>query len=122
MNQNLSEMADTALIHEFMTLAKLSGKSINDGEIGRANRALTQLWAIEDVLRARGPGTRSKLLPLLDDQDRLVRYYAAQHLLSIVPGRARKILEENAKFWFDPIAADARGTLHMLDNGEYKPD
>jgi len=113
---------DAKLIRQFATVAKESGKAINDGETTRANRALTKLWSIEDVLRARGPETRSKLLLLLDDQDRLVRYYAAQHLLGIAPGHARKTLEENTKFWFDLIAAEARGTLHMLDNGEYKPD
>lgn len=122
MSQKLSELGDTVLIQEFATLAEAAGKVRNDGEVAQANRALTQLWAIEDVLRARGPKTRSKLLPLLDDQNRLVRYYAAQHLLGIVPERSRGVLEENAKFWFDPVAADARGTLHMLDAGQYKPD
>jgi hypothetical protein len=42
--------------------------------------------------------------------------------IGLVPKRARPILEEDAKYWAGPIAADARGTLAMLDSGEYEPD
>ena len=116
------DLSDAALVEGFASVARDRGSAVLDCDPGRANKAFARMGAIVAVLRSRGKGSRMSLLPLLDDQDRLVRYYAAQHLLGIAPERARKILEENAKFWFDPIAADARGTLHMLDNGEYKPD
>lgn len=122
MTSNYMKLAEAEPIRKFAALAKQSGTAIMDGEVGLANRSLVRMWVIEDVLRARGRPARLALVPLLSDQDRMVRYYAAQHLLGIVPERARPVIEENAKFWFDPIAADARGTLRMIDSGEYKPD
>jgi hypothetical protein len=65
---------------------------------------------------------RLKLVPLLDDKDRFVRYYTAGKLLGVVPDRARPIIEWNGKYWFDAIAGDARGLLREFDAGEYTPD
>ena len=80
------------------------------------------MWAIEDVLRSRGREARLQLVPLLDDHDRFVRYYAAQALLGVAPDRARAVIEWNAKYGFDAIAGDANGLLRAFDTGEYKPD
>lgn len=74
------------------------------------------------MLRARGLQARNALLPLLDDKDRFVRYYAAQHALALAPSRARSVIEWNHKNWFDAIAGDAGMLLVALDNGEYQPD
>ena len=92
-----------------------------DSEVSKASRALRGMWAIEDVLRSRGRDARLQLVPLLDDHDRFIRYYAAQALLGLVPERARAEIEWNTKYWFDAIAGDARGLLRAFDQGEYKP-
>jgi len=78
--------------------------------------------AIDSVLRRRGVESRIKLVVLLDDKNRFVRYYAAEYLLGLVPDRARAVIEWNAKYGFDAIAGDARGLLRALDTGQYKPD
>jgi hypothetical protein len=62
------------------------------------------------------------LLPLLDDRNRFVRYYAAQYLLGLAPERARAVIEWNQKYGFDAIAGDAGMLLRRLDSGQYKPD
>ncbi len=120
--RNGEELRDAALVEGFASVAKERGAAVLDCDPGCANKAFARMGAIVDLLRSRGRESRLRLLMLLDDPDRLVRYYAAKHLLGIARERARVVLEENSKFWFDPIAADARGTLHMLDSGEYNPD
>jgi hypothetical protein len=78
--------------------------------------------AIDSILRARGVDARNELLPLLEDKDRFVQYFAAKRLLGIAPDRARAIIEWNHKHWFDAIAFDAGMTLSNLDSGVFKPD
>ena len=120
--QSLDKLSDDELVAGFAMVAKERGLAVLDCDASRANRAFARMNAIEGVFRARGPESRLRLADLLDDKDRLVRYYSAKRLLGVVPELARPVIEDNAKFWFDPIAADARGTLRMLDSGEYKPD
>jgi hypothetical protein len=115
-------MTDEELIGQFAAIAVEFGNAVMDCEVARSNRAYLRKKVIVDTLRGRGEESRLRLVPLLNDKDRMVRYYAAQHLLGIVPELARPVIEENAKYWFDPIAADARGTLRMLDGGQYNPD
>lgn len=85
-----------------------------------ANVLFDRMAAIENQLRDRG--ARLALCPLLDDADRFVSFYTAEALLGLVPDKSRAILERNAKYWDDLLAADARGTLRDLDAGRYKPD
>jgi hypothetical protein len=77
---------------------------------------------IDTELRSRGLESRKKLVSLLQNKDRFVRYYAAQHTLALAPQHAREAIEWNAKYWFDAIAGDARGFLRSYDNGEFTPD
>jgi hypothetical protein len=122
MTDELSSLADDELIARFAATAKVVGAAVLNSDVDRTDRAIRRLWAIEAVLRARGPTSRMKLVRLLDDRDRFVRYYAAYHLLALVPERARAIIEWNAKFGFDALAGDAGMTLRNLDTGFYKPD
>ncbi len=80
------------------------------------------MWDIDLVLRSRGKEARLTLLPLLNHENRFVRYYAAKKLLGLVPDHARAIIEWNQKYGFDALAFDAGMTLHNLDTGFYKPD
>ena len=114
-----SGLSDEDLIALFRQQAHRLGSEVVDME--PAVQIARNLMAIENELRLRGRTVRLRLLPFLEDQDRFVRYYAAQHLLGIAPVEARKVIEENAKYWFDAIAGDARGTLREFDTGKYKP-
>ncbi len=75
---------------------------------------------IDNALRARNE--RLALEPLLSDENRFVRYYAATHLLGLLPAGARVVIEENATKWFDGLSGDAGTLLHAFDSGQYKPD
>jgi hypothetical protein len=121
-SRGLQILSESELVEKFAALAKEAGSAVLDSDAARANRALRRIWAIEDELRARGRDARLQLGSLLDDSNRLVRYYAAQALLGLVPDRARPIIAENAKYSFDAICGDARGFLSAYDTGQYKPD
>ena len=77
---------------------------------------------IDLVLRARGREARLVLLPLLDDNDRFVRYYAATYLLGLVPDRARAVIENIAQHSYDALRLDAGTRLDALDEGIFHPD
>ena len=119
---NLNALRDEELIQRFIIAAQAMGASVLDSETRQANRMYDVMRAIDGVLRLRGKNARLKLVPLLDDSNRFVRYYAAKKLLGVVPDRARAVIEWNAKYWFDAIAGDAGMTLDHLDSGFYQPD
>jgi hypothetical protein len=118
----LGDLSDTELVSRFAAAAKELGATVQDSATPQANSNFRFMEQIDVVLRARGRESRLLLLPLLDNQDRFVRYYAAQYLLGLVPDRARAVIEWNAKYGFDAIAGDAGMTLDHLDTGFYKPD
>ena len=115
-------LAEAGLVERFAKLAHDAGAAVLDSETRQANRIFHYMEEIDTILRTRGRQSRLMLAPLLDDEDRFVRYYAAQYLLGLIPDRARKVVEWNAKYGFDAIAGDAGMTLDDLDSGFYKPD
>jgi hypothetical protein len=119
---NLDALSDEELVTRFAEAAKQRGAAVLDSATRRANRIFRHMWSINNELRFRGKAARLKLIPLLDDKDRFVRYYAAKHLLSLVPDRARAEIERNAKYTYDAICGDAGMTLYNLDTGVFKPD
>jgi len=119
---HLDGLSDDELVDRFTLAAKNMGAAVQDSDTREANRMYHLMRGIDSVLRSRGRVARLKLLPLLDDKDRFVRYYSAKKLLGIVPDRARAVIEWNHKYRFDAIAGDAGMTLENLDSGFYKPD
>jgi hypothetical protein len=120
--QNLSRVPIDDLIVRFAEIAKERGAAVLDLNSRRANVFYDRMKAIDDELRARGRDARLKLAPLLRDPDRFVRFYAAEKLLGLLADASRAVMEWNAKYGFDSLAADARGFLRALDAGTYKPD
>jgi hypothetical protein len=121
-SHGLSRMTDAELVSQFSTIAKERGEATMMLDTRRANACFDRMKAVDLELRARGVETRKALIPLLNDRDRYVRYYAAMYLLGLVPDQARAILEWNTKYEVGILAADARGMLRALDEGTYKPD
>lgn len=119
---DLTQVPIDDLIARFAEIAKKRGEAVLDLNSRRANVFYDQMKAIDDELRARGVEARLKLAPLLRDRDRLVRFYAAEKLLGLIPGESRAVMEWNAKYGADSIAADARGFMRALDAGTYQPD
>src|SRR5580704_15525501 len=112
-NQLLEKLDDEGLVQAFADTAKRLGEAVINWESGI--RETRQLFAIRNVLRARGRNSRLRLAPLLDDKNRFVRYYTARQLLGLVPERSRQIIEENAKQG-DAIAGDAGMLIDALDS------
>jgi hypothetical protein len=119
---NLPRLSNDELVERFSAAAKRRGAAVLDLNSRRANALFGQMKAIDDELRARGRNVRLVLAPLLKDSDRVVRFYAAEALLGIVPEASREIMEWDARYEVDSISADARGFLWALDAGTYKPD
>lgn len=115
----LHRLSDEDLVKTFIEVANQLGEAVINWESG-VNET-KRLFAIEKILRDRGTATRLKLMPLLDDENRFVQYYAANHLMALAPERCRQIIEANAKRG-DAIAGDAGMHLHALDTGFSKPD
>jgi uncharacterized protein DUF2019 len=121
MSTKLSQMSDLELISQFVSAAKARGQAVAELNSRRANVWFDRMKAVDQELRARGSSARAQLGQLLNDSDRFVRYYAAIYLLGLMPDQARTVLEWNAKYGADTLAADARGFLTALDDGSYKP-
>ncbi len=72
-------------------------------------------------MKSRGDEFRKKLIPLLDDTDRIIKYYVARELLALVPERSRQIIEDNSRQG-DAIVGDAGMLLYFIDSGIYTPE
>ena len=110
------------LAERFAQLACDMGAAVLDSETRRFNRMFPKMQAIDRELRSRGREARMALSPLLEHEDRFVRYYAAKYLLGLVPDRARHVIEEIAKFRFDALSGDAGMCLRALDEGIFRRD
>jgi hypothetical protein len=119
---DLSGLESEELVKQFAEAAKKMAAAVLNSETQDTNRIFRHMEAIDVLLRSRGREARLLLTSFLDDDDRFVRYYAAQYLLGLVPDRARAIIEWNYKYGFDAIAFDAGMTLYNLDTGVFKPD
>lgn len=113
-------LSNQELVTIFSEAARDMGAAVLDSNSRRANHAFERMDIVDRVLRSRGRAAHMALSSLLADKDRFVRYYGAKFLLPLIPDRARPVIEENAKFWFDAIAGDAGMTLLALDRGLYK--
>jgi hypothetical protein len=121
-SRNLAHLSTEDLVGRFISTAKERGTAVLDLNSRRANVFYDRMKAIDDELRSRGREARLKLAPLLRDPDRFIRFYAAEKLLGLVPEESRSVMEWNAKYGGDSLAADARGFLWALDAGTYRPD
>jgi hypothetical protein len=119
MRSSFSRQSDEQLVESFRVIAQQLGESVVNWL--PAVRDSRRLISVGDALRARGRGARLKLAPLLDNENRFVRYYAAKELIGIFPQRCRAIIEENTRER-DAIAGDAGMSLWAMDQGIYKPD
>jgi hypothetical protein len=115
----LQKLPDSDLIAEFRTAAIQLGEAIQFWM--PAAKLSKKLLNIQNEIHSRGHAFRMTLAPFLKDENRFVQYYAACHLLALVPERSREIVEENSKQG-DAIAGDAGMLLYTIESGIYKPD
>ena len=111
-SNGLSDLSDDELVERFRQMAIETGEAVVNWL--PAARKTRRLFAIQDVLRGRGQIARLKLAKLLKDQDRFVKYYAAEELLYLLPKECAPIIEMNTRE-FDAIASDARFSWHLFE-------
>jgi hypothetical protein len=121
-SQEFEDPPTEQLVARFIEVAQKMGAAVLDSETQRFNRLFPQMEAIDQELRARGREARMALSPLLENGDRFVRYYAAKYMIGLLPGRARSVIEEVAKYKYDALCGDAAMCLYALDKGISKPD
>ncbi len=119
---HLDELPTEKIIQEFVNVARRRGSAVLNSETRTANRMFDRMRAIDQVLRRRGHDARMALLPLLKDEDRSVRYYAAKYMLGVTPATARQVIEAIAAINFDALSGDAGMCLDALDDGIFRPD
>jgi hypothetical protein len=118
-SEPVTRLDDEQLIGEFSRAADELGNAVNLWL--PTKKATEELFAVRNEIRSRGPKVRRQLVPLLESDNRFVRYYAAQQLLALEPKRSREVIEESAKQG-DAVAGDAGMFLHFIDSGVYKPE
>jgi hypothetical protein len=119
MKSSLARSSDEELVTKFRLIAHDLGDAIVDWM--PSARMTDRLFAVKRELRERGRETRLKLSPLLEDEDRFVRYYAARELFGLFPQKCRSIIEANTK-GFDALVGDASSFLRAIDKATYKPE
>ena len=121
-SQEFEALTTEQLVARFTKIAQKMGAAVLDSETRRFNRLFPRMEAIDHELRSRGREARMALSPLLEDDDRFVRYYAARYILGVFPDRARAVIEEIAKYKYDALCGDAGMCLYALDKGIFQPD
>jgi hypothetical protein len=120
----VSSLTDDELIADYVATARTWGDYCQSAEIRRANRIVPRLVNLAEELKSRGPATRLKLAPLLDDPDPGIRYCVAGRLEDLMPERCRATLE---RIWLSglvglSLSAGMRLGWAELRLGDRSPD
>jgi hypothetical protein len=111
-SKNLASLSDDELVWRFRKMAVETGEAVVNWL--PAAKKTRQLFAIKNILRARGQESRLKLATLLRNEDRFVKYYAAEELLYLLPQECGPIIMANTQE-YDAIASDARFSWHLFE-------
>ena len=120
--EKLEDFTNEQLAEKFVELSREMGMAVLDSETRKFNKMFPIMQRIDMILRARGREARLVLLPLLESDDRFVRYYAAKYLLGLVPAPARAVIEDIARYKYDALCGHAGMCLYALDKGIFRPD
>jgi hypothetical protein len=110
-----------ALVKEFADCVARQSKAIANGDAKVGNSYAKRYVAAFEKLRARGDDGRNALAILLLDERADVRVMAAAYLLRHCEGRARAVLEKEAK-GKGPVAFGAVQALKRWNEGTWALD
>ncbi|SDB31528.1 DUF2019 domain-containing protein [Bauldia litoralis] len=94
---------------------------LND-DIGKYNRLVDDIIAVEAELKSRAGDQRTALMKLYDHPNMQVRLNAAHATLAVAPEAARALLMTIRESRWMPQAMQAGMSLRNLENGVYRPD
>lgn len=93
-----------------------------DDDIGKYNRLVDDIIAVEAELKSRTGDQRTALMKLYDHPNMQVRLNAAHATLAVAPEAARALLMTIRESRWMPQAMQAGMSLRNLENGVYRPD
>lgn len=112
---------DDDLVALFIAIALAQYEAVAEDDTAEYNRLFREMAAVELQLKNRPGDQRKALIPALDHPNAQVRLKAAFATLAVAPLAARRTLQAISDQMEYPEAADARGMLRALDEGNYKP-
>jgi hypothetical protein len=120
--RNLKDMTLQELIDLFAQNGIEQDRVIRRGEAPKFTDIFYAMGAIDAELTRRGPHAKMSLSELYDHPNMQVRLQAAKVARDVDPVNARQVLETIAKSVRMPQAADARGTLRILNSRSVSPN
>lgn len=112
---------DDDLVALFIAIALAQYEAVAEDDTAEYNRLFREMAAVELQLKNRPGDQRKALIPALDHPNAQVRLKAAFATLAVAPLAARRTLQAISDQMEYPEAADARGMLRALDEGNDKP-
>jgi len=119
--KRIQEMTLGELVDRFVAIALAQDEALLDDKYSKYNRLFDKMELLSAELKAREGDQRSLLIPLLKNQNAMVRLKAAIATLALVPQEARAVLQALVDDRDYPAAMYASGMLRVLDDGSYVP-
>jgi hypothetical protein len=108
------------LVEEYRAAACAHGDATEHGDHKRANREHDKIAAVHRELRGRGADALRALLPLLDDTDPGVRYWAGAHALDFAPQDGERALVAMSEIPNSLVSFSAATTLREWRAGRLR--
>jgi hypothetical protein len=118
----LQDMSTDELVDLFAQNGIEQDSVIFKEQVSKYKKVFGLMAAIDAELKRRGPQARLALTKLYAHPNMQVRLQAAKCTRAVAPAEARRVIEAIAKSGRMPQAADARGSLRIMDEGLIKPD
>ena len=109
------------LVERFVSIGLAQYDALYVADTGKFNRLYREMEQVRSELKQREGDQRRALLPLLEHPNLQVRMKAANSVLAISPGLARKALESVRDSGILPQSADAEGMLEAVQKGWFVP-
>jgi hypothetical protein len=120
-NADLRNMSIEELLLRFTELAVQREQAELKSRIREENRAIREIWRVEDELKLRPGDQRIALTSLFDHPNRQVRCEAALATAYVAPKASRDVLETIIRLGWEPQSSQARERLMNLDSGFFLP-
>lgn len=120
-NEDLSVLSNDEIVRRFEQLCIEQYDAMDREELGRVNRLVWRIHALEMELKSR-PGDQRRLLRRFFGHSNMqVRLSAAEANLAVDYLAARREIQDIANSKWEAQCLDAGMTLINLDNGVYRP-
>ncbi len=118
----LENLTVDELVDRYAHICIAQDDALFHDEHRKFSRLFTQMIAVREELRRRGPEARLALKRLYDHPNLQVRLQAAKSIIGIDWEDALRVIQEVKKRGEMPQAGEAGMTLRALEKGIFKPD